>query len=83
MSTTVTSEETGKKSEDLSLEEISSKYEGRWVAITVTARDENLQPARGIVVADEIDRYRLRNHLSKYTDICILFAGESPYHLLF
>ena len=50
------------KTEDLSLEEISTKYAGRWVALTVTARDKNLQPVRGIVVADEVDRYRLRAH---------------------
>ncbi|MDG6923962.1 MAG: hypothetical protein JRN67_11805 [Nitrososphaerota archaeon] len=55
------------EAEDLSLEEISTKYAGRWVAITVTARDRNLQPLRGIVVADENDRYRLRG---------------SPYHLM-
>lgn len=51
--------------------------------MTVTARDENLQPTRGVVVADEVDRYRLRTHLSKYPDVCILFAGEQPYRLIF
>ncbi|MDG6995646.1 MAG: hypothetical protein JRN52_06970 [Nitrososphaerota archaeon] len=70
------------KTEDLSLEEISTKYAGRWVALTVTARDKNLQPIRGIVVADEVDRYRLRSHITNYQDICIIFAGGSPYHLM-
>lgn len=70
------------KTEDLSLEEISTRYAGRWVAFTVTVRDKNLQPLRGIVVADEIDRYRLRGRITKYQDICIIFAGGSPYHLM-
>lgn len=73
----------GTQGGDLSIQEISTKYAGRWVAMTVTARDENLQPLRGVVVADEIDRYRLRTQLSKYSDICIMFAGDSPYHLIF
>ena len=72
-----------KQKEDLSLDEIMKNYAGRWVAITVTDRDENLQPTRGIVVADEVDRYRLRTQVLKYTDICFLFAGEIPYRLMF
>lgn len=67
---------------DLSFEEIAAKYAGRWVAVTVTKRDESLQPTRGTVVADEVDRYRLRRKLSNYPDICIFFAGDSPFHLM-
>ena len=70
------------KTKDLSLEEISIKYAGRWVALTVTSRDKNLQPLRGIVVADEVDRYRLRGRITNYQEICIIFAGGSPYHLM-
>lgn len=71
-----------KGASDLSLEEISVKYSGRWVAITVTERDKNLQPTRGIVVAEDVDRYRLRGLITKYSDICILLAGDTPYHLM-
>jgi len=42
----------------------------------VTARDKNSQPSRGKVVAHDIDRFRLRDNLYKYKEICILFAGE-------
>lgn len=70
------------KVQDLSLEEIASGYFGRWVAITVTKRDENLQPTRGIVVAHDVDRYKLRTSITKYSDICILFAGDPPFHLM-
>lgn len=78
----VTDESPTEKPEDLSLEEIATGYFGRWVAITVTKRDENLQPTRGIVVAHDVDRYKLRANITKYSDICILFAGEPPFHLM-
>jgi len=68
--------------EDLALPEIFKRYKGRWVAITVTVRDKNLQPTKGKVVADDMDRYLLRMKLKKYKDICIFFAGEPPYPLL-
>jgi len=47
----------------------------------VTARDKNLQPRTGKVVAYDVDRFRLREKLYEYTDICIFFAGESPFPL--
>ena len=68
--------------ENLTLSEISQRYSGRWVAITVTERDRNLQPVKGRVVADDVDRYRLREKTAKYDDICIFYVGESPYLLL-
>ena len=77
-----TDESSGEKAQDLSLEEIATGYSGRWVAITVTKRDGNLQPTRGVVVANDVDRYKLRANITKYTDICILFAGEPPFRLM-
>jgi len=68
--------------EELSIPEIHVKHKGRWVAIVVTKRDENLQPTGGRVVAEDVDRYRLRGHVARYADICIFYAGESPYPLL-
>lgn len=70
------------ESEDLALPEIRARYKDRWVAVVVTKRDKNLQPLSGRVVADDIDRYMLRQKLGKYPDICIFFTGESPYPLL-
>jgi hypothetical protein len=70
------------KAEELSIPEISKRYKGRWVAIVVTKRDGNLQPTHGTVVAEDADRYRLRGHVARYADICIFYAGESPYPLL-
>jgi len=68
--------------EELSIPEISTKHKGRWVAILVTKRDGNLQPIKGRVVAEDLDRYRLRGHVARYADVCIFYAGESPYPLL-
>jgi hypothetical protein len=67
--------------EILSLSEIRKKYKDRWVALIVTGRDKNLQPTKGKVVSDDIDRYMLRQKL-KYKDICIFYTGEPPYPLL-
>ncbi len=52
-----------------------------WVAILVTKRDKNYQPTAGKVVALDVDRYRLRDSIIEYNDICILFAGESQVPL--
>lgn len=79
---TATDESAEGKTRDLSLEEIANGYSGRWVALTVTKRDENFQPTRGIVVAHDIDRYKLRASITKYTDICILFAGDTPFRIM-
>ena len=68
--------------EDLALPEIIKRYKGRWVGIAVTGRDKNLQPIKGRVVAEDIDRYMLRPKLRAYKDICIYYAGEPPYPLL-
>jgi hypothetical protein len=68
--------------QDLSLPEIIRKYPGRWVAIIVTQRDDNMQPIGGRVVADDVDRYRLRQKITQYDDICLLYAGNPDYHLL-
>jgi len=70
------------KEEELSIKEIRGTYKGRWVAIMVTKRDSSLQPVSGRVVADDPDRYRLRERLGKYRDICILYAGDSVYPLI-
>ena len=72
----------GDGSEELTLNQITGKYKNRWVAILVTARDANSQPTKGRVVGQDVDRYRLRSGLMKYTDICIFYTGESPYPML-
>jgi hypothetical protein len=70
------------ESEELTLPEIFTRYKDNWIALIVTTRDKNSQPAGGKVVANDIDRYRLRQKLLKYPDICILYAGEPAYPLL-
>ena len=47
----------------------------------MTARDKNFQPKSGKVVANDVDRYRLRQNLYKHRDVCIFFAGESLFPL--
>lgn len=73
---------TGGEESELTIQEITANYKGVWVAILVTKRDGNLQPVAGRVVAEDPDRYRLREKLTKYTDVCIFYAGEPPYPLL-
>ncbi len=68
--------------DELTLAEISAKYKNRWVAIEVTARDGNSQPTKGKVVAQDVDRYRLRSSLAKLGEVCIFYTGETPYPLL-
>lgn len=68
--------------QELSLSEILQKYRDRWIAMIVTQRDDNMQPLAGKVVADDVDRYRLRQKIAQYDDICLLYAGEADYHLL-
>jgi hypothetical protein len=68
--------------EDLTYSEISEKYKDRWVAIEVTKRDRNFQPLKGRVLVNDVDRYRLREKITKYEDVCIFYAGESPFRLL-
>jgi hypothetical protein len=70
------------KKEELTIAEIHTRYKGRWVAIVVTKRDGNLQPVGGKVVAEDVDRYRLREHLSNHPDVCIFYAGGSQYPLM-
>lgn len=48
----------------------------------MTKRDKNLQPIKGIVVADDADRYRLRQKLMSVKEVCIFYAGEPMYPLL-
>lgn len=69
------------EAEELSLPEIHKKHASRWVAVVVTRRDENGQPAAGRVVAEDADRYRLRDTIAPYKDICIFYAGESLFPL--
>ncbi|MDG6914279.1 MAG: hypothetical protein JRN14_03370 [Nitrososphaerota archaeon] len=72
----------GNEQEELTIPEISAKYKDRWVAIVVTARDSNSQPTKGKIVAQDVDRYRLRSGLVKYEEVCIFYTGETPYPLL-
>ncbi|MDG7023298.1 MAG: hypothetical protein JRN45_02115 [Nitrososphaerota archaeon] len=68
--------------EELTLQQITERHKDRWVAMVVTKRDGNLQPVAGRVVAMDADRYRLRESLVKYTDVCIFYTGEPPYPIL-
>ena len=68
--------------EELDIQEIFTKYKDKWVAIKVTGRDKNLQPTRGIVLADEMDRYRLRQRIIREKEACIFYAGQPMYTLI-
>lgn len=70
-----------KDSKGVPFEQIKKEHVNRWVAVVVTKRDENGQPTEGVVVAEDFDRYRLRDQIIQYNDICIFFGGEPPYPL--
>ena len=73
-------EESAKRAE-LTLSQISELHHDRWVAIEVTKRDRNGQPTKGRVVAEDVDRFNIREKTMKLSDVCIFYAGELPYHL--
>lgn len=81
-STTSPRPEGQSESEELTLSDIIKNNKGKWAGIIVTARDKNFQPAKGKVVAVDLDRYLLRPKLVNQKDVCILFCGEPPYPLL-
>jgi hypothetical protein len=64
---------------ELSISEIRRRHKDRWVAVVVTKRDRNLQPVKGKVVAEDLDRFLLRTKLGAYRDICIFYAGDPIY----
>ncbi|MDG6901393.1 MAG: hypothetical protein JRM80_05470 [Nitrososphaerota archaeon] len=70
------------QAQELEFPEIFKAYHERWVAVVVTGRDKNLQPNKGRVVADDVDRYRLREKIIGRKEICIFYAGEPAYTLL-
>ncbi|MDG6954707.1 MAG: hypothetical protein JRN33_06990 [Nitrososphaerota archaeon] len=72
----------GSEPEEFTLSQIAEKYKNRWVAIEVTGRDGNSQPTKGKVVAQDVDRYRLRSSLARRGEVCIYYTGETPYPLL-
>ena len=61
----------------MTIEEITRKHWGRWVAIRVVERDEAGQPKKGVLLQVTSDRYRLRN-LIREEAACIFFAGPKP-----
>jgi len=76
------SEQEGEEPQERELRQIFEEYKDMWVAMIVTKRDKNFQPLAGRVVANEVDRYKLRLKIVKYDDICIFFSGDTPYPLL-
>jgi hypothetical protein len=70
------------ESKELSLEDIRKEHPNLWVAMVVTRRDENGQPTAGKVVAEDADRYRLRDQIILHKDVCIFYAGD-PFYPLF
>ena len=67
---------------ELEVSEILKQYKDKWVAIRVTKRDKNLQPTKGVVLAEDMDRYRIRQKVIREREVCIFYAGEPAYPLL-
>ncbi len=61
-----------------SIESIMEKYEGLWVAVKVTERDESGQPLKGEVISKEAARSKVMDAIYKQEDICVFRAGPVP-----
>ncbi len=64
--------------ESMSMDEIREKYNMLWVAIKVVERDEAGQPARGMVIAADYSRFRLRTKIPGDEEVCIFYTGQIP-----
>jgi hypothetical protein len=62
----------------LSMDEITKRYAGNYVAIEVVTRDSNGQPSSGKVVLVHFNKYRLRDEISDKGELCIFYAGPTP-----
>jgi hypothetical protein len=69
------------EAKEATFEQIKKDHPNLWVAVTVTKRDQNGQPIAGKVIAEDADRYRLRDQIIMHNDICIFFAGDPLYPL--
>lgn len=69
--------------ENLTLEEIYSRYPDEWLLIAYTELDENLNVIRGKVIAHSPDRDLLYNQLSSTKDISVAieYTGPIPENL--
>lgn len=54
------------------------RYEGLWVAVKVTERDESGQPLKGEVISKRALRSELMSEIRKEEDICVFRAGPVP-----
>lgn len=66
------------ETQETSIDEISERHKGDWVAVRVTERDEAGQPLKAIVVAHNKDRNRLRDEIPP-GEVCIFYAGPVPH----
>jgi hypothetical protein len=62
----------------LTIDEVTEKYSGLWVAVRVVERGEAGQPSKVKVISVSPDRYKLRDDMIQEVDICIFYAGEVP-----
>jgi hypothetical protein len=63
---------------EMALEEMARRYALLWLAVKVTARDENGQPTRGVLLSQHLTRVMLSHELNsiREKDICIFHAVE-------
>jgi hypothetical protein len=64
--------------EDLSIQDVLTAFRGRYVALGVTQRDANGQPARGRVIENHFDKHKLRDMVRDKGNVCIFYAGPAP-----
>lgn len=65
---------------EIDLTDIDAKYAPFWYAVKVTARDENGQPTKGVVVCQHLTRQMLSQELTKLAekDLCVFQALKEP-----
>ena len=61
--------------EILTLDEMTRQFQGRRLAVRVTARDEAGQPAAGEVLADKPSRLEVSEAVKGEAEVCVIYAG--------
>ena len=68
----------GKAKTDESVEKLVADYEGEWMALTVTERDDEGTPTRADLVAHSPRSAEVYEAIKAkgLTEVCILYAGD-------
>lgn len=60
----------------MTLAEMRERFDGQWLAVRVTERDDGGQPVAGEVLAVKPSRLEVAEAVREERDVCLLYAGE-------